>query len=463
MARAFKLPDLGEGIHEGEVITVLVSVGDEIEEGDPILEVETDKAAVEIPSPYTGKVLEIMVQAGQVVKVGDVLLTFSNGEEAVKAAEPEAGAVEAEAPTGKYLTAEPEADTVEAEEPAEKRLAAALAESDVSPSPPPISETPTDTKGPVPASPATRRLARELGVELHRISPTGPGGLVTADDVRAFAATGETGPVEIRELVASVPLEVAGAATAAPPLPDFTQWGPVERLPLRSIRRATARQVSIAWSQIPHVSSQDEIDVTRLEAARRRNKSEVEAAGGRLTLTVFTVKAIAAALQKFPQFNVSVDPVKGEIIRKNYFHIGVAADTGEGLVVPVVRDVNHKNILELAVEINDLVQRTRARKASLDELRGGTFTVTNIGAAGGRGHFAPIINYPEAAILGMGQARLKPVIKPKPGGSYEIVPRLIMPVVLAFDHRVLDGVDAANFLDFFRSTLEDPGKFLLSI
>ena len=444
MARAFKLPDLGEGIHEGEVIRVLVSVGDQIEEGDSILEIETDKAAVEIPSPYTGKVLEITVQPGQVVNVGDVLLTFSNGDESAEVAEPEAGAVETEMPV-------------------ETHPAAAAAEDKVPSSPPPAAEPATENKGPVPASPATRRLARELGVDLHRVSPTGPGGLVTATDVQAFAATGDTGPVEVKELVAAVPLDVAGAAAAPPPLPDFTQWGPVERLPLRSIRRATARQMSIAWSQIPHVSSQDEIDVTRIEAARRRNKSEVEAAGGRLTLTVFTVKAIAAALQQFPQFNVSVDPAKGEIIRKNYYHIGVAADTGDGLVVPVVRDVDRKSILELAVEINDLVQRTRTRKASLDELRGGTFTVTNIGAAGGRGHFAPIINYPEAAILGMGRARLKPMVKPKPGGSYEIVPRLIMPVVLAFDHRVLDGVDAANFLDFFRSTLEDPGKFLLSI
>jgi pyruvate dehydrogenase E2 component (dihydrolipoamide acetyltransferase) len=448
MARAFKLPDLGEGIHEGEVITVLVSVGDQVEEGDPILEVETDKAAVEIPSPYTGKVLEIMVQPGQVVKVGDVLLTFSNGEQPAAEAEPSPGAAEPEKP----FEAKPAV-------PAQRREAPpAKAPNDQAPA------LATDRKSPVPASPATRRLARELGVDLHRVSPTGPGGLVTADDVRTFASLGEErGLVEAYASVVAVPLEEAAATAVAPPLPDFSKWGPVERVPLRSIRRATARQMTIAWSQIPHVSSQDEIDVTRLEAARRRNKKEVEAAGGRLTLTVFTVKAVAAALKQFPQFNVSVDPAKGEIIRKNYCHIGVAADTGEGLVVPVVRDVDRKSILELAVEINELVQRTRARKVSLEELRGSTFTVTNIGAAGGRGHFAPIINYPEAAILGMGMARLKPVVKPKPGGSYEIVPRMIMPVVLAFDHRVLDGVDGANFLEFFRTTLEDPGKFLLTI
>ena len=448
MARAFKLPDLGEGIHEGEVITVLVSAGDQVEEGDPILEVETDKAAVEIPSPYTGTILEIMVQPGQVVKVGDVLLTFSNGDQAGEEPEPAAEPADAEPVTQK----QPPAPAV-----TEDSQPAAVP-------PASVAGVSTSRTGPVPASPATRRLARELGVDLHQVPPTGPGGLVTADDVRAFSTAGaERGLVEIEETVAAVPLEAAGAVTTAPPLPDFSKWGSVQRIPLRSIRRATARQMSIAWSQIPHVSSQDEIDVTRLEAARRRNKGEVEAAGGRLTLTVFAVKAAAAALKKYPQFNVSVDPAKGEIIRKNYYHIGVAADTGEGLVVPVIRDVDRKSIIELSVEINDLVQRTRARKATLDELRGSTFTVTNIGAAGGRGHFAPIINYPEAAIIGMGRARLKPVIKPKPGGSYDIVPRMIMPVVLAFDHRVLDGVDGARFLEFFRTTLEDPGKFLLSI
>ena len=447
MARAFKLPDLGEGIHEGEVITVLVSVGDQVEEGDSILEVETDKAAVEIPSPYTGRVLEIMVQPGQVVNVGDVLMTFSNGEETAAEDDSVSAAVEAAA------TAEAQPAVA-----AENREPPPAAESA------PVSETAARAKGPVPASPATRRLARELGVDLHRVSPTGPEGLVTAEDVRSFAASGgEMELVETKESVVAIPLEQIGVATALPPLPDFTKWGPVQRTPLRSIRRATARHMSIAWTQIPHVSSQDEIDVTRLEAARRRNKSEAEAAGGRLTMTVFAVKAVAAALQRYPQFNVSVDPAKGEIIRKDYFHIGVAADTGEGLVVPVVRDVDRKSILELSVEINELVQRTRERKASLEELRGGTFTVTNIGAAGGRGHFAPIINYPEAAILGMGQARLKPVIKPKPDGGFGIAARLIMPVVLAYDHRVLDGVDGANFLEFLRTTMEDPGKFLLSI
>ena len=252
-------------------------------------------------------------------------------------------------------------------------------------------------------------------------------------------------------------------AAPSPGLPDFSKWGPVEVLPLRSIRKATARQMALAWSQIPHVSSQDDIDVTRLENLRRRHKKTVEELGGRLTLTVFAVKAAAAALKKFPQFNVSLDVEKGQIIRKQYVHIGVATDTGEGLVVPVLRNADQKNMIELAIELRELVERTRARKVELEELQGGTFTITNIGAAGGRGHFAPIINYPEAAILGMGAARLKPVIRKTETGAPQIVARMILPVVLAIDHRVLDGIDAARFLEFFRTALENPEKMLLSI
>jgi pyruvate dehydrogenase E2 component (dihydrolipoamide acetyltransferase) len=432
MSRAFKLPDLGEGIHEGEVIAVLVSVGDQVNEGDPILEVETDKASVEIPSPYTAKVLQIMVAPGDVIKVGDVMITFSNGVEGP-----------AEAAAAKK-PAEPAATTAASEMP------------------------PAGKKGrPVPASPSTRRLARELGVDLHRVSPTGKAGLVTADDVRNFAAKkvaaeGETGePLTAR--TAAVPLETAAAAAEAPPLPDFSKWGPVQRLPLRSIRRATAKQMALAWSQIPHVNSQDDVDVTRLEDFRRRQKSLIESQGGKLTLTVFAVKAAAAALRKFPNFNVSLDPGKGEIIRKDYYHVGVATDTGDGLVVPVIRDADRKSITEIAIELSELVQRTRSRKIGLEELQGSTFTITNIGAAGGRGHMAPIINYPEAAILGLGLARMQPVVTGNNDGEYDIVPRLILPVVLAIDHRVLDGVDAAKFLDFFRKTLEDPERFLLSI
>lgn len=431
MARSFKLPDLGEGIHEGEVLAVLVTVGQEVNEGDIILEVETDKAAVEIPSPYTGTVDEIFVKLGDVVKVGDVMMTFSNGQEA---------AVEEIADKAKEIVAAP--TSVEAT----------------------VAEVPPRKAGPVPASPATRRVARELGVDLRQVPPTGPAGLVTAEDVRAFAKQGKADIEATAE--PSTPAALSGdaqlSAISIPTLPDFTRWGPVERVPFRSIRRATAKQMSLAWSQIPHVTSQDTVDITRLEAFRQKHKAEIEAIGGKLTLTVFALKAVATALKTYPNFNATLDTKAGEIIIKQYYHIGVAVNTDNGLIVPVVRDVDRKSIKELSIELNELVQRTRERKTKLDELQGSTFTITNAGAMGG-GFFSPIINYPEVAILGMGQGRLQPAVMRKGDDGHEIVPRLIMPIVLCIDHRVLDGADAVRFLRVIIDSLEDPDELLMSM
>ena len=428
MSRSFKLPDLGEGVHEGEVLAVHVTAGQKVKEGDIILEVETDKAAVEIPSPFSGRVSEVLVKPGDTVKVGDVMMIFGNGEDAE--------AVEIEKPKKSPDKAVETAKTAVAAEAAEK-------------------------KGPVPASPATRRLARELGVDLHQVQPTGPGGRVNADDVRAFADAGKekaaiTAPTEI------IADEAPGLAIRSVTLPDFTKWGPVERVPFRSIRRATARQMMIAWSQIPHVTSQDQVDITKLEVFRRKHKAEIEAAGGRLTMTVFALKAVATALKTHPQFNATLDVEAEEIIIKNYYHIGVAVNTDNGLIVPVVRDVDRKSIKELAIELDDIVQQTRARKISREELQGGTFTITNAGAMGG-GYFAPIINFPEVAILGMGQGRLQPAVVDKDDGEHEIAPRLIMPIVLCIDHRVLDGADAIQFLRVVIDTLQDPDELLISM
>ncbi|MGD1985776.1 MAG: dihydrolipoamide acetyltransferase family protein [Desulfobacterales bacterium] len=426
MSRAFKLPDLGEGVHEGEVLAVHVSVGQEVKEGDIILEVETDKAAVEIPSPFTGTLVEVRVKPGDTVKVGDVMMTFSNGDVAETA----------EAPTSE-------------EAPIKTAEAAPITEAG-------------ERKGPVPASPATRRLARELGVDLQRVAPTGPGGVVTADDVRAFAekSPDTAGAPAVAEAIPEV--ETADMIIPSPSLPDFSRWGPVDRKPFRSIRRATAKQMVIAWSQIPHVTSQDEVDITKLEAFRQKHKADIEAEGGRLTMTVFAIKAVATALKMYPQFNATLDVAAGEIVYKNYFHIGVAVNTENGLIVPVIRDVDRKSIRELAIELHDLVERTRSRKVSLEELQGGTFTITNAGAMGG-GYFAPIINFPEVAIMGMGQGRLQPAVIEKGNGEHEIAPRLIMPIVLCIDHRVLDGADAIQFLKTVIEALEDPDELLISM
>jgi pyruvate dehydrogenase E2 component (dihydrolipoamide acetyltransferase) len=429
MAMEFKLPDLGEGIHEGEVLAVRVSVGQAVREGDIILEVETDKAAVEIPSPYTGIVFEILVTPGDTVKVGQVLMTFSApGEKPAAAPEPSAAGLKA------ATVPEPAAAAAQA---------------------------PGSRQGPVPASPATRRLARELGVDLARVSPSGAAGLVTADDVRAFAARGNA--MEAPAAARAQPAAESPAPTPdrTPELPDFSKWGPVERVPFRSIRRATAKQMSLSWSQIPHVNSQDYVDVTRLEIFRRKHKKDVEALGGRLTFTVFALKAVATVLKAHPRINASLDTAAGEIVLKKHYHIGVAVNTEEGLVVPVVRDVDNKSIKELAVELHALVQRAHSRKISLEEFQGGTFTITNAGALGGW-TFAPIINHPQVAILGLGQGRLKPaVVRGEKGLT--IAPRLIMPAVLCIDHRVLDGADAVNFLKTFKQIMEDPDELLMSL
>jgi pyruvate dehydrogenase E2 component (dihydrolipoamide acetyltransferase) len=457
MARAFKLPDLGEGIHEGEILAVLVTVGDEIHEGDPILEVETDKAAVEVPSPFTGVVAEIKAKPGDIVNVGDVLMTFDGGVEA----EPRtAEKVPPEQPAEEepQTTVPPSAEGVEAEQATEEEP------QKTAPSPTKdVEATPISApkEGPVPASPATRRLARELGVDLHQVSPSGPAGLVTADDVRAFTGRAEeipTGPAVGGEKVS----EVRPVTIAAPPLPDFAKWGPVERIPMRSIRRATAKQMTLAWSQIPHVHNQDMVDVTKLEEFRRKHKAEIESKGGRLTMTVFALKAVATALKAYPRFNATLDNEAGEIIIKNYYHIGVAVNTEDGLIVPVIRDVDRKSITELAIELYSLVQKTRERKTTLEEMQGGTFTITNVGPMGG-GYFAPIINYPQVSILGMGTARMEPVVRETEEKGPEIVPRLMMPIVLCIDHRVLDGADALQFIRVVIDDLEDPDQLLMTM
>ena len=452
MSQSFRLPDLGEGVHEAEILRVAVAVGDTVVEGQPILEVETDKAAVEIPAPCSGTVSEVRVAVGDMVRVGDILISFNSPGE-----RQQTGLVET-APAG---AAAPGGDTAH--------------------------------YGPVPASPSTRRLARELGVDLRLVSASGPGGVVTRDDVEAYAkgrqeetpsatATGPEAPPSSPHAAPSGsvpsappaslpspaigpppgPAQKQGLEAPAPALPDFTRWGPVERIPFRSIRRATAAQMALSWSSIPHVHCEDSADITRLESFRQKHKKDIAAAGGRLTMTVFAIKAAATALKTYPRFNASLDLQSREIIVKNSFHIGIATDSDHGLYVPVIRDVDRKSIRELAVELHQLVERVRGGRITREELQGGTFTITNAGALGGH-RFTAIVNYPEVAILGLGQGRLQPVVVPGVDGHHDIVPRLMMPVVLCFDHRVVDGADAIRFLRLIIAALEDPEELFLGM
>ncbi len=457
MSMELKLPDPGEGIHEAEIVEVLVSEGDTVEEDQAVLTIETDKATTEVPSPVDGTVKEIRVKAGDTVEVGDVLMVFDTDETEEK----EAASEEEGKPEKKEEAAGEKESEAEEKPSAEKeKKKAGPAEK------PTKGEAEPKRDGPVPATPSTRRLARELGVDLHEVPPTGPEGRVTAEDVRAFAEGKEpekekaaepseekAAPEEKREP------EKAPAPPESPELPDFTQWGPVERMPLRSIRKATARQMARAWREIPHVSHQDQADITDLEAFRKKHREEIEDQGGALTITVFAMKAAVAALKAQPRFNASLDMAAGEIILKRHYHIGVAVDTERGLIVPVIRDVDRKNIVELSQELKETAERVRNGEIDREDVTGGTFTITNIGSLGGTA-FTPIINHPQTAILGLAQARTQPVFR-EGLEKQEVVPRLILPMLVAFDHRVADGADAARFLNVILQAFEDPERLMM--
>jgi pyruvate dehydrogenase E2 component (dihydrolipoamide acetyltransferase) len=445
----FKLPDLGEGIHEGEILKWHVAAGGDVKEDAPLVEVETDKAAVTIPSPRGGRIISLTGAVGDTVHVGQVITVIDDGAGAA-AALPAAAAPAAAAP-GKRA--------------AEKRAA---------PTPAPAKTTApvAPVMRPVPAAPATRRLARELGVDINAVPASGPGGRVTPEDVQLFAAGGAAPAVVASVSAAPTPAPAAAearaetqfaahAASTIPlldiePLPDFTQWGAVEIEPLRSIRRKVARKMVTSMILVPHVAHMDEADVTLLEEFRQREKvRRAGQPGGKLTLLSFVVKAVTAGLRATPSFNASLDPFREEIIYKKYYNIGFAADTGKGLVVPVVKETDRKSIMQIAASIEALAQKAREGRLEVDDLRGGTFTITNVGPLGGTA-LIPTINYPEVAILGMGKVQEKPVVR-----DGQIVIRRMLPLTLAFDHRVADGADAARFVTEMVRQLSDPNLLLL--
>ncbi|HTI54359.1 MAG TPA: 2-oxo acid dehydrogenase subunit E2, partial [Verrucomicrobiae bacterium] len=318
--------------------------------------------------------------------------------------------------------------------------------------------------GPVAATPATRRLARELGVDLRAVRGSGPGGRVLDTDVRGAAgarpapAASEARPqpaAATREPATGGPAKpLAGLGLEPPPLPRFEQWGPVERQPLSHLRRTIAERMTLSATLIPHVTHFDRADITELDAIITRNFEPARARGVTLTLTAFLLKAAALALRAHPEFNASLDPAAGELILKRYYHLGIAVATPRGLIVPVLRDVDGKPVLEIGRELGALAQRVRDGRAALDDLRGGTFTITNVGALGGTAAI-PIINYPEVAILGVARARQEPVVR-----EGQIVPRLMLPITLTFDHRVADGADGARFATAIVSLLEAPERLI---
>ena len=424
---AFALPELGESIESGDVVQVLVTVGDEITAEQSVLELETDKAVVEVPSPVGGSVMAIHVAPGDKAAVGQLIVTLeTDGATATN---------NAPSPSESPTEAKPEPPTSPA--PVEAPIA--------QPASPPTPAAPTTRSG-APAAPSVRRLAREIGVDIHEVPGSGPGGRVSADDVKRYARRRQS-----QESVTAP----AAAAPVALPLPDFGRWGDVERRPMSNVRRLTADQMTRTWATVPQVTQYDQADITELEQLRQKFASKAVAAGGKLTITAIALKVVAAALKQFPQFNASVDMATHEIIYKQYYHVGVAVDTDRGLLVPVIRDVDSKNILALAVELTELAERARSRKTSLEEMQGGTFTITNLGGIGGSG-FSPILNAPEVAILGMARSRIEPMHV-----DGQFVPRLMLPLSLSYDHRLIDGADGARFLRWVVEALSQP--FLLSL
>jgi pyruvate dehydrogenase E2 component (dihydrolipoamide acetyltransferase) len=434
MATEFRLPELGENIESGDVLKVLVSVGDIITPNQSVLELETEKATIEVPCPFGGTVTSVHVKDGEKLKVGGLILTVEESGEAPAVEKEEAKA----GPPPKVEEKPPEVwpEPARAAQPA-----AAVA---VSPPAPAAAEAQV-AREVAPAPPSVRRLARELGVDINEVTGSGPGGRITAEDVKAHVRATLMTP-------AALP---AGVAAQIAPLPDFSRWGEIERKPMRAVRRKTAEHLSYAWSTIPHVTHSDKADITELEQLRKRYESKAEAGGAKLTVTAIAVKVIASALKTFPQFAASVDMAREELIYKKYCHIGVAVDTDRGLLVPVIRDVDKKNILQLSAELAQLAEKARNRRITPEDMEGGVFTITNLGGIGGT-HFSPIVNSPEVAILGIARARMEPVFL---HGMFQ--PRLMLPISLSYDHRVIDGADAARFLRWVAEALEQPS--LLSL
>jgi pyruvate dehydrogenase E2 component (dihydrolipoamide acetyltransferase) len=485
MSVEFILPELGENVEKGDVIRVLVSAGDDVKMDQPVLELETDKATIEVPSSVAGKVTDIRVKAGDRVKVGQVVLVVDdaggNGQPAKAAAPaqkepgkkpPEIREPERKEPEIREPPAKKPERSESARKPAEAGSEAARTSAAAEDEGPPaipvrsarqadvvafdagrtapaakpdaarsVEAAPPAPGDSIPAAPSVRRFARELGIDITQVTGTGPGGRIGQEDVK--------------EHVKGLMTRGGGAVSrSSPALPDFSKWGEVDVKPMSGIRRKTAEHLTIAW-QAPHVTQHDKADVTALEQFRQTFGPRVEKSGGKLTVTAVLIRLCAIAIDRFPQFASSVDMANESIVYKKYRHVGVAVDTPNGLLVPVIRDADRKTITQIAVELAELSQKARDRKLSLDEMAGSVFSITNLGGIGGTS-FTPILNQPEVAILGVSRAATEPVWR---DGAF--VPRQMVPLSLSYDHRVIDGADAARFLRFVAEALEQPLTMLL--
>lgn len=434
----FKIPTLGENIPSAQISKILVSAGDKVEAEQIVMEIETDKATVEIPTEIGGIVKDIKVKEGDKVAVGSVALLIENSELRME----------------NFSESETKSIPVSEKKITESNKQFSTLNSQISipkehTHMPQVISIPKDiSKVVVPAAPSVRRFAREIGIDIHQVSGSGTSGRISIDDVKLFAKA-------MNQKLQQGGIIGGGVTVAKEPLPDFSKWGEIDKQPMTNIRRKTAEHLSYAWASIPHVTQFDKADITELENLRKQFGKNVEAAGGKLTVTGVLLKVIASALKVFPQFNSSVDMERNEVVYKKYFNIGIAVDTDRGLLVPVIRDVDKKNITQISIELADVSKKARDKKLSLDEMQGGCFTISNLGGIGGT-YFTPIVNSPEVAILGVSKSSYEPVYI---DGKFE--PRLMMPLSLSYDHRIIDGADAIRFLKWVVNALENP--FLLSL
>lgn len=456
MIKEIKIPDIGEKVESLQVVGILVAPGDMVEVDQGIVEVETSKAMVEIPSPERGKIVEVLVEEGQELKIGQAVAKIEVGAAASSdAGESDDGKTDATTKQKKEKASEAETKTDTADtqpespqpepakakkSPEKPKAASPSGDTKRSSAPAPKKSAPAPSAaGAAPASPSVRRLSRELGVDINEIEGTGPSGRITDDDVKDF----------VRRQVNSSGFSLP-SGPAETDLPNFSKWGEVSHEPMTMLRSTIAQSMSLAWHTVPQVTQFDEADITELERFRKKYGAHIKEAGGKLTVTAILIRVITAALQRFPRFNASIDTKNKEIIYKKYINIAVAVDTENGLVVPVLKNVERKNIHELSVELTDIADRTRTRKVKPDELEGGTFTISNQGGIGGT-NFTPIVYWPQVAILGVSRSRSH--LEHMDGRTE---PRTILPLALSYDHRIIDGADAARFLRWIVDALEHP-------
>jgi len=488
MPNQVTLPEVGDNVEQGTVVTVLVKAGDTITEGQAVIEIETDKAVVEVPSSAAGVVKEVQVKEGDTVKVGGVILTLE-GQAQVAAPEvpaPEAPVTGQSAPESPRSDDSPQTDSIYNTQLYDQKRT-------------------FDGRPVIHAAPSVRRLAREMGVDLAGVQGSGPAGRISEADLKSGGKAAAAQNVPVQAVPAqtvpaqTVPAQTVPAQTAPPvqatsaqpapiqtaltqtaptqtvptqtvptqpapapsapaqKLPDFEKWGTVRREDMNGIRRATVRSMSTAWASVPMVTHFDKADVTRMEEARKQFAGRVEKAGGKLTMTAILLKVVANAVRRSPKFGASLDLENQQVIFKDYVNLGVAVDTPNGLLVPVLKDADRKSITEIVLELNELAAKARERKLKPDEMSGATFSISNLGGIGGHG-FTPIVNPPEVAILGVSRGGMEPVWNKE---TLAFEPRNMLPLALTYDHRLIDGADAARFVRGLCETLEDP--FLISL